>query len=168
MLRRYSCRLMPLPIPCPRWDTELGGGVGTGWGRPSVFVANRSHPIVVLSLVRRGSAAGTIISAGLEGSGESDGGVVGATGVRNDDPTRHLGWRLEEVVREIPGPGYSSAAQGIRRFWSQGPKDPEKEGLSTCPSVTGQDRTPLAPAVAIGPELRNNAFPVCLTSGSQP
>ena len=41
--------------------------------------------------------------------------------------TRHLGWRLVEVVREIPGLGYSAAAQGIRRFWSQLPKDPGKE-----------------------------------------
>ncbi|MFM8357508.1 MAG: hypothetical protein ACKOET_03035 [Verrucomicrobiota bacterium] len=41
--------------------------------------------------------------------------------------TRHLGWRLVEVVREIPGLGYTAAAQGIRRFWSQLPKDPRKE-----------------------------------------
>ncbi|MFM8358833.1 MAG: transposase [Verrucomicrobiota bacterium] len=41
--------------------------------------------------------------------------------------TRHLDWRLVEVVREIPGLGYSAAAQGIRRFWNQLPKDPGKE-----------------------------------------
>lgn len=40
--------------------------------------------------------------------------------------TRHLGWRLVEVVREIPGLGYGAAAQGIRRFWTQLPQDPEK------------------------------------------
>ena len=31
--------------------------------------------------------------------------------------TRHLGWRLAEVVREVPGLSYAVAAQGIRRFW---------------------------------------------------
>ena len=31
-----------------------------------------------------------------------------------------------EVVRDIPGPGHSAAAQGIRRFWSQLLRDPEK------------------------------------------
>ncbi|MBX3731164.1 MAG: hypothetical protein KF791_01070 [Verrucomicrobiae bacterium] len=40
--------------------------------------------------------------------------------------TRHLGWRLVEVVREIPGLGYGAAAQGIRRFWMQLPQNPEK------------------------------------------
>ncbi len=40
--------------------------------------------------------------------------------------TRHLGWRLVDVVREIPGLGYGAAAQGIRRFWTQLPQDPEK------------------------------------------
>ena len=43
--------------------------------------------------------------------------------------TRHLEWRLVEVVREIPGLGYSAAAQGIRRFWSQLPNDPRKESF---------------------------------------
>lgn len=41
--------------------------------------------------------------------------------------TRHLGWRLVEVVRQVPGLGYSAAAQGIRRFWGQLREDPEKE-----------------------------------------
>ena len=31
--------------------------------------------------------------------------------------TRHLGWRLVEVVREVQGLKYAAAAQGIRRFW---------------------------------------------------
>ena len=31
--------------------------------------------------------------------------------------TRHLGWRLVEVVREVPGLKYAAAAPGIRRFW---------------------------------------------------
>lgn len=43
--------------------------------------------------------------------------------------TRHLGWRLVEVVREIPGLGYGAAAQGIRRFWAQLPTDPEKSAF---------------------------------------
>ena len=43
--------------------------------------------------------------------------------------TRHLGWRLVDVVREIPGLGYGAAAQGIRRFWTQLPQDPEKSAF---------------------------------------
>src|SRR4030095_2951786 len=35
--------------------------------------------------------------------------------------TRHLGWRLVELVREIPGLSYSAAAQGVRRFWRLAP-----------------------------------------------
>ncbi len=31
--------------------------------------------------------------------------------------TRHLGWRLADVVREVPGLKYAAAAQGIHRFW---------------------------------------------------
>ena len=30
--------------------------------------------------------------------------------------TRHLGWRLMEVVRQMPGVKYAAAAQGIRRL----------------------------------------------------
>ncbi len=33
--------------------------------------------------------------------------------------TRHLGWRLSEVVREVSGLSYAAAAQGIRRFWAR-------------------------------------------------
>ena len=40
--------------------------------------------------------------------------------------TRHLGWRLVEVVREVPGLSYGAAAQGIRRFWKQLPHDSKK------------------------------------------
>ena len=107
--------------------------------------------------MRLGSAAGTIVPAGLEGSGESDGGVVGATVVRNDDPKRRLGpqradgrglgWRRVEVVREIPGLGYRSAAQGIRRFWSQRPKDPENESFRQefLPQGHGSRSNPIGP-----------------------
>jgi len=31
--------------------------------------------------------------------------------------TRHLGWRLVDVVREVRGLKYAAAAQGTRRFW---------------------------------------------------
>ncbi|MEN9675995.1 MAG: hypothetical protein RIS76_1891 [Verrucomicrobiota bacterium] len=37
--------------------------------------------------------------------------------------TRHLGWRLSEVVREVPGLSYAAAAQGIRRFWARCAED---------------------------------------------
>jgi REP element-mobilizing transposase RayT len=33
--------------------------------------------------------------------------------------TRHLGWRLVEVVGQVRGLSYAAAAQGIRRFWSR-------------------------------------------------
>ena len=39
--------------------------------------------------------------------------------------TRHLGWRLVEVVQRLPGLRYSAAAQGIRRFWQLTPHRPE-------------------------------------------
>ncbi len=31
--------------------------------------------------------------------------------------TQHLGWRLVDVVGEVPGLKYAAAAQGMRRFW---------------------------------------------------
>ena len=33
--------------------------------------------------------------------------------------TRHLGWRLVEVVKQIPGVNHAAAAQGIRQFWTE-------------------------------------------------
>lgn len=39
--------------------------------------------------------------------------------------TRHLGWRLVEVVREVKGLNYAAAAQGIRRFWRKTVEDAE-------------------------------------------
>ena len=38
-------------------------------------------------------------------------------------------WLCRDWLHEIPGLGYSAAAQGIRRFWSQLPKDPKKESF---------------------------------------
>jgi len=43
--------------------------------------------------------------------------------------TRHLGWRLIEVVREIPGLSHGAAAQGIRQFWKHLAKHPEQEAF---------------------------------------
>ena len=43
--------------------------------------------------------------------------------------TRHLGWRLVEVVRRLPGLGHSAAAQGIRRFWQLTPHRPKMQVL---------------------------------------
>ncbi len=43
--------------------------------------------------------------------------------------TRHLGWRLVEVVQRVPGLGYSAAAQGIRRFWQVTPHRPEMQAF---------------------------------------
>ncbi len=38
--------------------------------------------------------------------------------------TRHLGWRLSEVVGREPRISYAAAAQGIRRFWKRAPGHP--------------------------------------------
>ena len=43
--------------------------------------------------------------------------------------TRHLGWRLGEVVAREPGVSYAAAAQGIRRFWKRAPNTPEMQAF---------------------------------------
>ena len=43
--------------------------------------------------------------------------------------TRHLGWRLGEVVGREPGVSYAAAAQGIRRFWKRAPNTPEMQAF---------------------------------------
>lgn len=43
--------------------------------------------------------------------------------------TRHLGWRLGEVVEREPGVSYAAAAQGIRRFWKRAPNNPEMQAF---------------------------------------
>jgi hypothetical protein len=45
------------------------------------------------------------------------------------DATRHLGWRLGEVVEREPGVSYAAAAQGIRRFWKRAPNNPEMQAF---------------------------------------
>ena len=45
------------------------------------------------------------------------------------DATRHLGWRLGEVVEREPGVSYAAAAQGIRRFWKRAPNSPEMQAF---------------------------------------
>ena len=44
--------------------------------------------------------------------------------------TRHLGWRLADVVREVPGLKYAAAAQGIRRFWRRAEEGPDLAAFS--------------------------------------
>ena len=44
--------------------------------------------------------------------------------------TRHLGWRLSEVVREVPGLSHA-AAQGIRRFWARCAEDKQTMALAS-------------------------------------
>jgi hypothetical protein len=39
---------------------------------------------------------------------------------------RHLGWRMAEVVRQVPGVNYAAVAQGIRRFWRRAETDPAR------------------------------------------
>ncbi|MBL9173481.1 MAG: transposase [Verrucomicrobiales bacterium] len=43
--------------------------------------------------------------------------------------TRHLGWRLSEVVREIPGLSYNAAAQGVRRLWARAAREKETTAM---------------------------------------
>jgi hypothetical protein len=45
--------------------------------------------------------------------------------------TRHLGWRLGEVVGREPGVNYAAAEQGIRRFWKRAPNNPEMQAFVT-------------------------------------
>ena len=47
--------------------------------------------------------------------------------------TRHLGWRLGEVVEREPGVSYAAAAQGIRRFWRRAPNSTEMQAFVTAP-----------------------------------
>ena len=44
--------------------------------------------------------------------------------------TRHLGRRLADVVREVPGLKYAAAAQGIRRFWRRAEDSTELAAFS--------------------------------------
>ena len=44
--------------------------------------------------------------------------------------TRHLGWRLSEVVGKEPKVSYAAAAQGIRRFWKLAPNRPEMQAFA--------------------------------------
>jgi hypothetical protein len=46
--------------------------------------------------------------------------------------TRHLGWRLSEVVGKEPGVSYAAAAQGIRRFWKRAPNKPDMQAFVTA------------------------------------
>ena len=45
---------------------------------------------------------------------------------------RHLGWRLSEVVREVPGLSYNAAGQGIRRFLARAAGDKETMAMITA------------------------------------
>ena len=46
--------------------------------------------------------------------------------------TRHLGWRLSEVVREVSGLSCAGAAQGIRRFWARCAEDKESMAVASA------------------------------------
>jgi REP element-mobilizing transposase RayT len=39
---------------------------------------------------------------------------------------RYLGWRMAEVVRQVPGVNYAAVAQGIRRFWRRAETEPAR------------------------------------------
>ena len=58
---------------------------------------------------------------------------------------RHLGWRLSEVVQEVPGLSYNAAAQGSRRIWArcQGKADEGHDDSAPEESVKRIDLTPL-------------------------
>ena len=62
--------------------------------------------------------------------------------------TRHLGWRLGEVVVRESGIRYAAAAQGLRRFWKRVPNSPEMQAFVAAlldPIVKWMDLTPLPP-----------------------
>lgn len=46
--------------------------------------------------------------------------------------TRHLGWRLSEAVREVPGLSYNAAAQDIRRIWARATREKETMAMITA------------------------------------
>jgi hypothetical protein len=59
--------------------------------------------------------------------------------------TRHLGWRLGEVVEREPGVSYAAAAQGIRRFWKRAPNSPEMQAFVTTLLDQLSNGHPIAP-----------------------
>jgi len=44
--------------------------------------------------------------------------------------TRHLGWRLVEVARQVRGLKYAAAAQGVRRFWRRAAEDAHRAAFT--------------------------------------
>ncbi len=44
--------------------------------------------------------------------------------------TRHLGWKLVELVRDVPGLGYAAAAQGVRNFRATAATRPEMQAFA--------------------------------------
>ena len=44
--------------------------------------------------------------------------------------TRHLGWRLVEVVKQVQGLKYGTAAQGVGRFWRRAENQRELAGFA--------------------------------------
>lgn len=45
---------------------------------------------------------------------------------------RHLGWRLSEVVQEVPGLSYNAAAQGSRRIWARAARERQTKAMMTA------------------------------------
>ena len=66
--------------------------------------------------------------------------------------TRHLGWRLPEVVREVPGLSYAPRRKGFRRFWARCAEDKQTMALAhRCAKDCQQYRSdPIAPKTERG------------------
>ena len=80
--------------------------------------------------------------------------------------TRHLGWRLGEVVEREPGVSYAAAAQGIRRFWKRVPNSPEMQAfvaalLDQLSNVGSAAKSPvfgIEPTVPRNGQIGNDTF----------
>ncbi len=130
--RAALIRYTELPIRQGRIDSPWDGlvaGVVLGGTAKAVALLNRAgrNPVRQAEARRRAAAQGRPQWSAIVGAAEAilgrrwgemsetygDWGRDGTMAVA----TRHLGWRLADVVREVRGVKYAAAAQGICRFW---------------------------------------------------
>lgn len=69
------------------------------------------------------------------------------------------GQERARIWREIPGLGYSAAAQGIRRFWSQLPKDPRVFDADFLPECQRSSSDPIASRLLASLLLESGSTP---------
>jgi REP element-mobilizing transposase RayT len=130
--RAALIKYMEQPIRQGRMDSPWDGlvaGVVLGEAAEAVALLNRAerNPAGQAEERRRAAARvrpewGAIVGAAESILGRTWGEMTEGYGDWRRDgtmavATRHLGWRLVEVMREVRGLKYAAAAQGIRRFW---------------------------------------------------